>query len=63
MTVRLEMTDEHARAVADALSYFLMAAENNYGSGYERGNEDDALLRREYEMVEQVSRRLNKKIE
>ena len=61
MTIRIQMKDEHASAVADALSYYLTSAQNNFGSGWERGDPDNG--RREYDCVRQVFDRLNKKVE
>ena len=49
--VNLSLSVDDANAVDDALSYYLMAAKDNFGSGYERGNADDAELRRAYRSV------------
>lgn len=58
VSVQLSMTVEDASRVEDALSYWLIAAKDNFGAGYERGSEEDAEARTTYRRVERVAFRL-----
>lgn len=57
--IRLSLTDEDASHVEDALAYYLAAARDNYGAGYEKGSEYDAVEKRQYERVDRVMFRLS----
>lgn len=61
--LRLSLTVEDASAVADALSYWVMAARDNYGSGYQHGNPDDAEERRTHRRVSRITDRLAARVE
>lgn len=60
--ITLDMTIEDAAAIADALSYYTMAAVNNYGAGYENTPEDREA-RRVFNRVALIAKRLETRVE
>lgn len=61
--ITLTLSVEDAHAVEDALAYYHMAADNNYGGGYERGNPDDAEARAKYRRAKKVQDRISARLE
>lgn len=55
--ITLTLTVEDASHVEDALTYWLMAAKDNYGAGYDRTEEAREEQRR-YKRVDAVASRL-----
>ena len=62
-TVKLTLTADDAHAVNEALAYYYMAAANNFGAGYERGNPDDTERRDVHRRVKKIEYRLYKRLE
>lgn len=61
--ITLDMTIEDAAAIADALSYYVAIASNNYGAGYHPNNRDDNEARRVHERVKKIAKRLETRVE
>lgn len=51
----VSFTGAEASAVADALSYYLLASSGNFGQGWEPGHDDDE--RQEYDTARAIQKR------